>query len=273
MNKNSTIGAITLITRADDCGSSHSANLGILQAIETGFLKNVSLMANCDFIEEAAEWLSERSDVCFGLHATLNAEWDQVKWGPVLPALKVPTLVDPNGMFLPSPFALAQQSPELDEIMLEFEAQLAKLRSLGFTISYIDTHMIPEYFILGMESRIMDWAQREGLLYWTRYCVTLKPVKQTEDLIEDMASRLQAAESGQYLYVGHPAVDSPEMRRTGNQEVSGELVAMRRVEEAKLFTDARILQVCQERGIVPIRYDEALEVTDKLPPAEQWLHA
>jgi predicted glycoside hydrolase/deacetylase ChbG (UPF0249 family) len=42
---------MTLITRADDCGSSHSANIGILQAIEGGILKNISLMAPCDFIE------------------------------------------------------------------------------------------------------------------------------------------------------------------------------------------------------------------------------
>jgi hypothetical protein len=30
-------------------------------------------------IEEAAELLAHRKDVCFGMHTTLNAEWDKVK--------------------------------------------------------------------------------------------------------------------------------------------------------------------------------------------------
>jgi len=262
--------AIRLITRADDCGSSHAANVGILQSLKAGFIKNISLMACCRFIEEAAEMLAARRDICFGLHATLNAEWDAVKWGPVLPVSQVSTLVDENGMFMPSPQKFEVRKPDLDEIMLEIQAQLDKLRALGFRISYVDTHMFPEYHVPGMEERMIEWAGKEGLLYWNRYCSTLKRVKATDNLIDDIVSRLEAADQGQYLYLGHPAIDTEEMRSLGNQHISGEKLAAGRLLEAKLFTDPNILELCSKKGIVPIRYDEALQVTEKLPPLHEW---
>jgi chitin disaccharide deacetylase len=261
---------ITIITRADDCGSSHSANIGILQALEGGILKNISLMAPCDFIEEAASMLASRNEICFGLHTTLNAEWDHVKWGPVLQA-QVPSLVDENGMFLPTPKEFLQQKPDLDEIMLEIQAQLDKLKALGFRISYVDTHMAPEYEVPGLEERLSDWTKKEGLLYWNNYCSSIMNVMETEDLIENMVNRLKATTQGQYLYVAHPAVDSPEMRRTGNPYNSGDLIAKRRDIEMKLFTDSRILQTFRERNIIPIGYDKAVKTTEKLPPLHDLL--
>lgn len=92
---------ILLITRGDDCGSNHSANVGIKKSIEDGILKNVSLMVTCPSIEEAATWFSGREDICFGLHATLNLEWTDVRWGPVLPNEHVPSLIDEEGFFSP----------------------------------------------------------------------------------------------------------------------------------------------------------------------------
>ncbi|MBD2867190.1 ChbG/HpnK family deacetylase [Paenibacillus arenilitoris] len=76
---------IYLVTRGDDLGSSRSANAGILEACRSGLLKNVSVMACAPYAEEAAELLRDAPGVCFGIHATFNAEWDFVRWGPVLP--------------------------------------------------------------------------------------------------------------------------------------------------------------------------------------------
>ncbi|WP_052675769.1 ChbG/HpnK family deacetylase [Paenibacillus sp. IHBB 10380] len=90
---------ISIITRADDCGSNHSANIGIQKAIEGGVLKNISIMATCPSVEEAARLFIQRTDICFGLHFVLNAEWDNVKWGPVSNPFEVPTLTESNGLF------------------------------------------------------------------------------------------------------------------------------------------------------------------------------
>ena len=47
-----------LITRADDFGSSHSANQAIYEVSKKGIVKNVSVMACAPYLEEAAEMLS-----------------------------------------------------------------------------------------------------------------------------------------------------------------------------------------------------------------------
>jgi predicted glycoside hydrolase/deacetylase ChbG (UPF0249 family) len=70
---------IRFITRADDLGGSYSANQAIEQVIDAGFIKNVSIMACGPAVEDAARRLAHRKDVCFGMHTTLNAEWDRVK--------------------------------------------------------------------------------------------------------------------------------------------------------------------------------------------------
>jgi chitin disaccharide deacetylase len=237
-------GRITMITRADDCGNSHEANLGILQELEAGILKNISLMAPGRFIEEAAAFFAGRPDICFGLHAVLNADGK-----PLLPAGQVPSLVDENGFFLPTPAFFSTQHPMLDEIIAEFQAQLEKLRSLGFLISYIDTHWLIEYQIPGLEERLNLWAASQNLLYHAHYCTTVKQASNTGNLIDDTVISLQASLPGQYLFVAHPALGSPELG---------------------LFSDHRILGIFRERAIMPIRYDQAVRVTDKIPPLHEW---
>lgn len=90
---------VYLITRADDCGSNATANRAIMKTCDQGIVKNVSRMACCHAIEEAARLFAGRDDICFGLHGTLNAEWDNVKWGPIMPTERVPSLVDERGHF------------------------------------------------------------------------------------------------------------------------------------------------------------------------------
>jgi hypothetical protein len=78
--------SISLVSRADDLGSSHTANVAIAGAAVTGdYIKNVSCMAVGPWIDEGAELLQDRQNVCLGLHAALNSEWDPLKWGPVSP--------------------------------------------------------------------------------------------------------------------------------------------------------------------------------------------
>ena len=76
---------IRLITRGDDAGSCEAANRAILEACERGVLRNVSVMVPGPAFEAAARLLADRPEICLGLHATLNAEWEEVRWGPVLP--------------------------------------------------------------------------------------------------------------------------------------------------------------------------------------------
>jgi len=251
---------IQLITRGDDCGSSHTANVAILDAFTHGILRNTSIMAPCPFVQEAAEMLSDQPGLCCGLHATVTAEWDRIRWGPVLPQDQVPSLVDKNGHFFQTTRAVHDHGARLDEIMAELQAQLDRVRHLGFDIRYADMHMGFGRVAEGLDAAFEAWYTREGIRNNYHYSQRLPQVESVGDPVEQFLAQLTAAAPGQYLIVGHPAYDNEEMRIHGHEGYSGDTVAVERNWQRLLFMDPRVLAYCRENGIVPIRYDEARPV-------------
>jgi predicted glycoside hydrolase/deacetylase ChbG (UPF0249 family) len=255
---------IRLITRADDAGSAASADRAIAEAIDRGIVRNVSLMAVGPSIEHAAKLLAGRKDVCFGLHATLNAEWSEVRWGPLTAAAAMPSLVEPeSGLFTRSPREFLDRPPSIGEIMTELQAQLERLRRLGFDIRYADTHMVFEWAVPAFADPFDRWCEREGIRSYRRYNRRLPDapspnVEREEDgAALDLIARLNAAPAGQYLVVGHPGYDDEEMRRLGSSDYPSERVVADRVRERLMFTHPEVLAFCKRLDVQPIRFDEA----------------
>lgn len=248
---------IRLITRADDAGSNGSANRGILEALGAGFLKNISIMIPGPAIEEAATLLAGHTEVCFGLHTCLNAEWEKVRWGAVAPASQVSSLLDSSGYFFNTTRALHENQPCREEIFHELDAQLARAKALGFTLSYADTHMGWEWGAAGLQEEFAVWCERNGLLNYAPRSRSLRGFEQADDPIPPLIDCLERTEPGQYLLVGHPAYDNVEMRALGHRGYPGERVAWERERERQMFMDARLIAYCQKQNIHPIRYDEA----------------
>lgn len=98
-----------LIVRADDFGSARAANAAILEAVRAGYLvRNVSCMAPGPYLDEGADALAALAHrVDIGLHLTVNAEWDPIKWAPCAPPEKIPALLNEKGAFYPSGEELA----------------------------------------------------------------------------------------------------------------------------------------------------------------------
>jgi chitin disaccharide deacetylase len=253
----------TLITRSDDLASSHAANQAILRVVDSGFIKNVSIMAAGPYIEEAAELLSKRQDICFGLHITLNAEWDNVRWGPVSPKEQVPSLVDKDGYFYQDPAMFLERQPSLEEIIKECEAQMDKLIKLGFTISYVDSHMLPERYVTGLRERLDRWISDKGLINYFFYYNVIPQndiLATTPGLFEQVISTLA---EGQYLFVTHPALYSQEMTKCGNAQVDGEQLARGRDREVTFVSSPETMAICERYGFRTIRYDEAIPLPIK----------
>ena len=72
---------------------------------------------------------------------TLNAEWKNYRWGPVLVKEAVPTLVDSMGYFFPSRTKLFANKPKIEEIEKELRAQIERALNSGLRIDYLDYHM------------------------------------------------------------------------------------------------------------------------------------
>lgn len=249
---------IQFVSRSDDLGSSLASNQAIDAVTRAGFIRNVSVMAPGTAVESAAGLLAPRKDICFGMHTTLNAEWDRVKWGPVLPLSQQSGLVDKNGFFLSDPRMFEKTKPDLEIIMREVNAQLEKLHSLGFDIRYIDSHMMPEMIVEGMDEAMEAFIQKKGLIDHM-YFYNLPPG--FHDLragLPDIMDFLKSLPDGQYFFVTHPALDTEETRKTGNAQCSGEDIARGRAYEAEVFSNPEICKALLDIGCAGVRYDEAV---------------
>ena len=248
---------VSFVSRADDLGSSRSANQAIKAVLRAGFIKNTSIMAPCSFVKEAAELLAGNKNICFGMHTTLNAEWDRVKWKPITSLGKESGLVDDNGYFLADPEQFLETKPPLEVIMREVNAQLEYLHSLGFDIKYIDSHMLPERCVDGLDDAMKEFAVRKGLVDHM-YFYQLPP--DFEKLLANpkgFASYFKNLPDGQYFIACHPAFYSDETLLTGNATFKGEDIAKGRDSEAKIFSGKALNPFLRVLGTQGIRYDEA----------------
>lgn len=255
--------SVRLITRGDDVGSLRSANRATLDAHQNGILKNASLMAVCPYIEEAAELLVDKTDLCFGLHLTMNSEWESIKWGPVLGAKKVPSLVDADGHFFPTPNEHHASGIAFSEMLAECKAQLQKVRELGFTIDYMETHMGFDWLFEGdddshrFHDELKTWAEQEDIIFELPF---LKGRPKSEapdgDRIQGLVNSLSMAEDGTYLLVGHPCFDDEETRGHTLRGAKGDQ-AQTRDEQRRYFTDKRMLDLVAAGTVEPIKFSEA----------------
>src|SRR5258708_37194067 len=92
-----------ILLRLDDVGMNHSVNSAIARVAESGIPFSASVMFACPWYQEAVEILRKHPQVAVGVHLTLNSEWRNYRWGPVLGKAGVPTLVESGGNFIPSP--------------------------------------------------------------------------------------------------------------------------------------------------------------------------
>jgi hypothetical protein len=246
----------TLILRADDLGSSHSANYAIVQSVKNKLIKNVSIMAVGPEIDEAAILLANNNDICFGMHATINAEWDKVKWKPLSTLTLDSGLVDEQGFFLNDPSLFTQTKPKISDILNELDNQLEYLVHKGFKIRYVDTHMLPEAKVDGLDEALQKWIKEKGLIDHSYYYGNPVMIPMT-DLITLIKTLVKFKED-QYFMVVHPSLDSKEMRLTGNAFISGEIVAQMRQKETDVMSHKLLPLIFKILRIKTIRYDQAI---------------
>lgn len=249
---------IRLITRSDDAGSGRGANAAILKAADAGFVKNISLMAPGAYIAEAAEMLKNKKHICFGMHFTMNAEWDNVKWGPVNPALAVSAMTDDRGFFHAAPAASAGAGVDIDMIHAEWNAQLDRLTALGFNVCYADTHMFPELAFDGLADAMSLWIKEKGLVdhrYFYRVLPYIDEISSSDGLFEQVLTEIS---DGQYFYLTHPAMPLEDMYLTGNKDNPTEKIVDGRKRDMDFVALKDTLRLCEKYDVIPVRYDEAV---------------
>lgn len=195
-----------------------------------------------------------------GLHATITSEWDGQRWGPVLGADAVPSLVRPDGTFHASTAAVKEVAKP-EEVEREIRAQLERLTEWGFQPVYLDTHMVFTW-IPGMSEAMAMICADHNLVYANsgQFQGLPKPAEPAPISSKDkLMARIEAASvPGPYVYVSHPSEDGPDtkgmFKETGSK---WEAIIANRKAEAEMLSAPAVIEEINQRGIRSMTYVEA----------------
>lgn len=138
-----------LIVTCDELGVTYAHNTGVYSAMRSGLGTAAGLVVPGPWAREAAARY-RGEDV--GVHLTLNAEYDLLRWGPLTHS---PSLLDGDGGF-PRTLDDLWDHADIDEVRRECRAQLERAIYWGFDISHLSAHLgalelRPEFFDVALE--------------------------------------------------------------------------------------------------------------------------
>jgi chitin disaccharide deacetylase len=218
-------GARLLLLTASGLGSCHAATLGVYDTLRAGLATTAGLMMPCPWARHAA---SRYRGEDVGVELTLNAEFADLRWGPITQA---PSLLDGSGGF-PRTVRDMWEHADLDEVRRECRAQIERAVLWGFDVSHLGTHLDalqdrPEFFDVyldlavefGLPLRLggaeaataagfpfRRLAEDEGIVFPDRV-VTLR-----RDPRHALEQAIVELEPGVTELVLQPALDTPELR-------------------------------------------------------------
>jgi predicted glycoside hydrolase/deacetylase ChbG (UPF0249 family) len=132
-----------LIINADECGMCHAVNAAIFQTLTAGVTQSTTLMVPCPWALHAMHWLRAHPEVAFGVHLTALCDGPDYRWGPLTPKDRVPSLVDETGTFYRfERMAEFFAQINLDELAVEFRAQIEAVLAAGLTPTHLDWHSL-----------------------------------------------------------------------------------------------------------------------------------
>lgn len=205
-----------LLLRLDDFGMCHSVNTAIKKVIDSGLVFSTSVMFACPWYQEAVDILKENPHISVGVHLTLNAEWKNYRWGPIIGPSKASTLVDSNGYFFPSRSKLFGNNPDLTQIENELRAQVERAVNSGVKIDYLDYHMGAAVQTLQTREIVEKLAKEYNLgiaqYYGEDYsnATYYAPLGSKADSVAKRASELEAGKIN--LQVVHVGLDDAELQ-------------------------------------------------------------
>ena len=134
-----------LIVNCDDFGMYHAVNAAIVRSMEEGIATSCSLMVPCPGARHAMHLLRERPHLPFGVHLTLVCDTGHYRWEPLTARERIPSLLDEHGALFPPariPDLLARA--RIEEVELEFRAQIDAVVDAGLAPTHLDWHCLAD---------------------------------------------------------------------------------------------------------------------------------
>jgi len=129
-----------VIIHTDDIGMCHASVQAFQNVWAFGTITSGATMVPCPWFPAVAQMCRENPEIDMGVHATLNAEWESYRWGPVSTRETDSGLVDNAGYFHQWHQAVYDNAkPEAVE--KEVNAQIERALAAGIDVTHVDSHM------------------------------------------------------------------------------------------------------------------------------------
>jgi predicted glycoside hydrolase/deacetylase ChbG (UPF0249 family) len=275
-----------VIIHADDAGMCRSVNRATIDAMEKGVVSSASIMTPCPAFEEFAAYAKAHPEKDFGIHLTLNSEWDTYRWGPVAGREKVPSLVDKDG-YLWDNVAEVAANVDVDDAATELRAQIQRAIDHGVPLSHLDTHMgamicrpdlvelyvklgvefdLPVFFLRNLGGAVQDEAIRargaqlvktldEHRLPVLDHMTQLYDAGSFEDKKARYLAAINSPEPGVRYLIIHCGYDDEELRGITS---SSKL----RDTDRRVFTDPATIEAIKHSGVEVVTWKQVREMTD-----------
>jgi predicted glycoside hydrolase/deacetylase ChbG (UPF0249 family) len=232
------------IIHADDIGMCQATLPAAAELFEFGLLSSAALMVPCPWFPGAAAHALAHPDLDYGVHLTLNSEWDLFRWGPISTRDPRSGLLDEGGYFHNRTAPTAEQA-DLTALRLELDAQLSRAGSGGLRITHADTHMlclahprlVRVYIEAARSAATLPVLMRPGSAGWQKLGLDDHPteVRQLfteleegglpmlddfymmnldthEDRLEEAKRAFEGLQPGFTHFILHPAIETPELK-------------------------------------------------------------
>ena len=234
-----------VIIHADDIGMCQASVQAFKDLWSVGSITSGAVMVPCPWFPAAAQMCRENPEMDMGVHATLNAEWENYRWGPVSTRDQASGLMDADGYFHQWHEAVYQNArPEA--VAVEVNAQVEKALAAGIDVTHVDSHMgtilnslFIQSYIQAAASRLLPnmlprtnakgiemmgasseelmiyepiMAQLESMGIPTLEGIVAMPLDHAEDHTGFAKKLLSELPAGITHFILHPSIDTPELR-------------------------------------------------------------
>ena len=148
-----------VIIHTDDIGMCHASVQAFKDLWEFGSITSGAVMIPCPWFPATAQMCRENPQMDMGVHATLNAEWDNYRWGPVSTRDQLSGLMDKQGYF-PQDCEDVYRSAKPEAVAIEVNQQIELALSAGIDVTHVDSHMGTVINPLFVQSYIQSAAGR-----------------------------------------------------------------------------------------------------------------
>ncbi|WP_156308048.1 ChbG/HpnK family deacetylase [Sphingobacterium endophyticum] len=251
--------SIQLIVRSDDIGSFSSTNQAIIETFKHGITTSTELMINCPWAPEAVKLLKENPTLDVGVHLMITSEWENCKWRPLTPAR---SLVDEYGYFYSFIYpnkdvpgaSIQEHDWEIDDIEMEFRAQIELAKKMLPRISHISTHMGCGNWNPEVHKMLVRLSKEYNLPLEEEYNLEAFPKlgiskdASLNDKISTFINSLEQLQHGKsYLFIEHPGLNVSEMENVGHEGYRN--VKMDRSDVSKILTSQKVIDKVKLLGI------------------------